>query len=218
MITIYGASYDLVEVEGCEGADEFSPGSNDRWQGDLIGPEDTGIAGAASGQMRVHCWYDDDGCWQVGVGQTDETCQLPAWPITITQAPAMNPDNPGYSALLSIDAPEGTRLVKREAEAGIMTTTPDPGTGPDHLRTAAARLETAWAANEAMETSLIVGKAPADHPLRIEARATRLRLIEASIAVAAIAEGMVTPDASYDVGAALQRPFPEYRDDREPGS
>lgn len=100
MITIYGASDDLVEVSGCEGANEFNA---DRWQGDLIAPGGTE-------QMRVHCWYDDDGCWQVGVGQVLEDVQLPAWPVTITQAPAMNPDNPGYSALLSVDAPEGTRL------------------------------------------------------------------------------------------------------------
>ena len=102
MITIYGASDDLVEVGGCEGADEFNV--RDRWQGDLAPP------GEAE-QMRVHCWYDQDGCWQVGVGQVIEDNPLPPWPITITQAPAMNPANPGYSALLSIDAPEGTRLV-----------------------------------------------------------------------------------------------------------
>jgi hypothetical protein len=103
MITIYGASDDLVEVDGCEGADEFGV---DRWHGDLIAPDGS--------QMRVHCWYGDNGCWQVGVGQVDEDVQLPAWPVTITQAPAMNPDNPGYSALLTIDAPEGTRLANIE--------------------------------------------------------------------------------------------------------
>lgn len=102
-ITIYGASDDLVEVAGCDGADEFGTYA-DRWQGDLIGPDE-------SERMRVHCWYDDDGCWQVGLGQVDEDYQLPPWPATISQAPAMNPDNPGYSALLTIDAPEGTRLV-----------------------------------------------------------------------------------------------------------
>ena len=107
MITIYGASDDLVEVEGCEGADEFC---TDRWQGDLVAPGGTE-------QMRVHCWYGDDGCWQVGVGQTIEDVQLPPWPITITQAPAMNPANPGYSVLLSIGAPEGTRLVNVKPEA-----------------------------------------------------------------------------------------------------
>lgn len=103
MITIYGTSDDLVEVGGCEGADEFSVDDEDRWQGDLVAP------GGAE-QMRVHCWYDRDGCWQVGLGQVLDDVQLPAWPVTITQAPAMHPANPGYSALLSIDAPAGTRL------------------------------------------------------------------------------------------------------------
>ena len=106
MITIYGASDDLVEVAGCEGAGEFNC---DRWQGDLAPPGEVE-------QMRVHCWYDEDGCWQVGVGQVIEDNPLPGWPITITQAPAMNPANPGYSALLSIDAPEGTRLVNVKPE------------------------------------------------------------------------------------------------------
>lgn len=103
MITIYGSSDDLVEVDGC---DEGPVGEFccDRWQGDLAAP------GGAE-QMRVHCWLDDDGCWQVGVGQVDEDYSLPGWPITITQAPAMNPQNAGYSALLTIDAPKGTRLT-----------------------------------------------------------------------------------------------------------
>ncbi len=99
-ITIYGASDDLVEVQGCDGAGEFS---SDAWQGDLVAPGGTE-------QMRVHCWYNDDGCWQVGVGQTIEDCQLPPWPLSVTQAPAMSPDNQGYSALLTIDAPDGTWL------------------------------------------------------------------------------------------------------------
>jgi hypothetical protein len=100
MITIYGASDDLIEVAGCEGADEFN---NDDWSADLIAPDDS--------QMSVWCWYTLGGTWAVGVAQTDEEHPLPAWPIAITQAPAMNPDNPGYSVLLSIDAPEGTRLA-----------------------------------------------------------------------------------------------------------
>ena len=101
MITIYGASDDLVEVDGCEGADEFS---SDNWSADLQGPD-------PDGTMHVSCWYDINGCWQVGVGQSDESIQLPVWPITITQQPAMNPDNDGYSVRLSIDAPAGTRLT-----------------------------------------------------------------------------------------------------------
>jgi hypothetical protein len=36
---------------------------------------------------------------------------LPGWPVMITQQPAMDPERPGYSALLTIEAPEGTRLA-----------------------------------------------------------------------------------------------------------
>lgn len=100
MITIYGASDDLVEVAGCEGADEFS---SDHWSADLVAPD--------GAQMSVWCWYTLGGTWAVGIAQADEDHQLPAWPVTIAQAPAMNPDNPGYSALLAIDAPDGTRLA-----------------------------------------------------------------------------------------------------------
>jgi hypothetical protein len=107
MITIYGFSDDLVEVEGCEGAGEFSGDGNDRWQGDLVGPD-------VKEQLRVHCWFDDDGCWQVGAGQTIEDCQMPPWPVTITQKPHAMHDRTGqlgYSLQLNIDAPRGTRLT-----------------------------------------------------------------------------------------------------------
>lgn len=103
MITVYGASDDLVEVAGCANADEFNTRGD--WSAVLIAPD--------GGRMRVYARYELGGCWSVGVGQVDEDHQLPAWPVTITQAPAMNPDNPGYSALLTIDAPEGTQLATR---------------------------------------------------------------------------------------------------------
>lgn len=102
-ITIYGASDDLVEVDGCEGADEFN---SDDWYGCLVAPDDS--------QMLVHARYGggvDGCCWLVGVSQVREESPLPGWPVTITQAPAMNPDNPGYSALLTIEAPDGVKLV-----------------------------------------------------------------------------------------------------------
>ncbi len=102
-ITINGGSGDIVEVSGYPGAGEFI---TDRFRADLVAPD--------GGQMRVHCWFDDEGgCWQVGVGQTFEDHQLPPWPVTISQAPPANPDPevPGYSALLTIDAPDGTTLT-----------------------------------------------------------------------------------------------------------
>lgn len=100
-ITIYGTSDDLVEVDGCDGADEFNTRGD--WQGDLIAPDDSA--------MTVYARFELSGCWSLGIGQVDEDHQLPGWPVTITQAPAMNPDNPGYSALLTIEAPDGTKLV-----------------------------------------------------------------------------------------------------------
>ena len=112
MITIYGYSDDLVEVEGLGTDLEFNV-YDEHWQGDLVAP-----GGSVAESMRVHCWYGDSGCWQVGVGQTDESAQLPPWPVTIAQKPHDDPGSPGYSALLSIDAPEGTTLtnVKPEPE------------------------------------------------------------------------------------------------------
>lgn len=99
-VTIYGASDDLVEVAGCPNADEFNVRGD--WHGDLC---------HETGTMRVYARYETDGVWSVGVSQVDEEHQLPGWPVTITQAPAMNPDNPGYSALLTIEAPDGTYLT-----------------------------------------------------------------------------------------------------------
>lgn len=97
MITIYGASDDLVEVDGCVGADEFNVGVN--WQGDLVAP--------GTEQLRVFAEYDAarNGCWLIAVTQTDEDVPLPSWPITFSG------HDSGYSLLLSIDAPAGTRLT-----------------------------------------------------------------------------------------------------------
>lgn len=100
MITVYGAVDDLVEVSGCKGAGEFSASD---WSGVLIAPD--------GARMRVYCRYEQSGCWSAGVGQVSEVFQLPDWPLSIKQAPALNPDNPGYSALLTIAAPQGTELA-----------------------------------------------------------------------------------------------------------
>lgn len=99
MITIYGASDDLVEVAGCKGADEFNvdgTGSGPlMWRGDLVAPD--------GGQMRLYGLYD--GCWHFSVGQVDEDFPLPSWPCTLAQ------HERGYSVEVSIDAPEHTRLT-----------------------------------------------------------------------------------------------------------
>jgi hypothetical protein len=93
-ITFYGASDDLIEVEGCENDGEFD---GDAWSADVVGP-------GATEQIHVSVWFAENGCWHVGVGQVDESVPLPAWPVTITQ------HERGGSALLTIEAPAGTRL------------------------------------------------------------------------------------------------------------
>lgn len=102
-ITFYGASDDVIEVEGCEGADEFnSYERNSMWHGDLV---------TADAAIRIHVFYD--GCWHVSVGQADEAIPLPDWPIKISQHRSLP-----YSALLEIDAPDSTRLTNVWPERG----------------------------------------------------------------------------------------------------
>lgn len=100
MITIYGASDDCIEVVGCEGADEFYVDGKGQWQGDLVAPGGTG-------QMRVRAEYDPDqsGCWVISLSQTDESVPFPDWGNGVEQA------TNGYSTLVRVDSPEGTRLT-----------------------------------------------------------------------------------------------------------
>ncbi len=106
VITINGGSDDLVEVDGCEGADEFYvanvPAGAVCWYGDLVAP------GAAE-QMRVSAIFgvgdDGDGTWHIALGQPLESVPFPDWKLTYSQ------EKSGYSVLVTIDAPEGTQLV-----------------------------------------------------------------------------------------------------------
>lgn len=103
MITIYGASDDLVEVEGCEGADEFYVArvkdGEVCWRARLIAPSTEDDRWQ---QLCVRAIFD--GCWHFAVGQVDESLPFPPWPVKVSQ------HQNGYSVLLTIDAPEGTRL------------------------------------------------------------------------------------------------------------
>lgn len=98
-VTVYGASDDLVEIDGCEGADEFSHLSSTPWVGDLTAPNGE--------SMRISVHYD--GCWHTAVGQAGEDTPFPTWPVTITQHP-----NVPYSTLTTIEVPEGTTLTPKE--------------------------------------------------------------------------------------------------------
>ena len=104
-IRIYGASDDLVEVEGCPGADEFNSYESTivMWRGDLRAPDGS--------FMRVHALYD--GCWSFAPGMVGEDHPFPAWPFMITPHQGFEDSTfkVPYTVLLEIDAPDGTELV-----------------------------------------------------------------------------------------------------------
>lgn len=113
MITIYGASDDLVEVDGAVGAspEEYNVYDSGKlmWRADFIAPDPADESPAE--RLRVHAIYD--GCWHFSVGQVDEVYPLPAWPLRIQQGEQDYGEGklgPRYSVVLLIDAPEGTRI------------------------------------------------------------------------------------------------------------
>ena len=98
-VTIYGASDDLIEVEGVPGADEFNVYSDKKVCATLL------LHHAEEEQMAVHAVYD--GCWSFAVAQVDEEHPLPAWPVRVGQSLGVP-----YSTQLEIDVPDGTVLAR----------------------------------------------------------------------------------------------------------
>lgn len=101
-VTIYGASDDLVEVEGdIEGADEFN--AYGAWSGTLESP--------AGDSLIVRAEFCKPGAtcdWTVSVENTET---YPAWPIMFSE----RPDREGDPALI-IEVPVGTILTVSEPE------------------------------------------------------------------------------------------------------
>lgn len=90
-VTIYGASDDLIEVEGdVPGCDEYSAESATFT---ISGPD---------GMVRVRAQYADPGIWEIGVGQVDEDINV--LPVAITSK--------GYTCVAVV---QGATLVVREA-------------------------------------------------------------------------------------------------------
>ncbi len=86
-VTVYGASDDLIEVEGdVPGCDEYN--------GELSQFLLTGGDRA----LRVRVRYDDDesGCWGIEVAPRDEDTAM--LPVVISQQPRMDGEGVGYSA------------------------------------------------------------------------------------------------------------------------
>lgn len=96
-IRIYGASDDLIEVEGCEGADEFNSYQQGlvMWHGELRAPNGEVI--------KAFALYD--GCWSIALGQAAEDQPFPEWPVKVRQHTSLD-----YSVMVEIDAPDGTAL------------------------------------------------------------------------------------------------------------
>jgi len=95
MLRIYGASDDLVVIEG-HVDDEVSPSRSI-----TIGTEAGGVV--VSMKYGVGA-----GVWQARVRQIDEGIPVP-WPVTIGNAePSGSPDPQTYSVLVTIDCPADT--------------------------------------------------------------------------------------------------------------
>lgn len=94
-VTIYGASDDLVEVEGrIEGADEYSY-SDVTWKGVLEAPNgETAL---------VFVDYRDNGFWTVNLTPFEEGYRFD-WPVSYAVIDA----NCKYSLTATVEVPEGT--------------------------------------------------------------------------------------------------------------
>ena len=102
-ITIYGASDDLIEIEGSTlpEPDEFSPAPKN--------PGVVKIEDPDGGRLLVFVQYAANNlspCWMIGLSQVDDEDLLPHWPIrwSITER--------GYSMKLEIDLPDGSVITK----------------------------------------------------------------------------------------------------------
>ena len=96
-IQIYGASDDLIEVDGaCKGCDEY----NARNHGIVAGTLhlDDGV-----NHVRVHCIYD--GSWAFAVCPQDGDCDKMPWPVRYS----FGHDTP-YSQTVSIDVPDNCEV------------------------------------------------------------------------------------------------------------
>ena len=103
-VTIYGASDDLIEVEGSilPEPDEFSPAQKSPGVVKIEDPE--------GGRLLVFVQYasnDLSPCWMIGLSQVDENDLLPAWPIRWAI------HERGYSMKLEIDLPDGAVITQQ---------------------------------------------------------------------------------------------------------
>lgn len=96
-LTIYGASDDLIEVDGIEGADEFSKPKGS-WTGLIENPD--------GNKLAVFVDYRRTGTWTVAFGQYDEDSTVPDWPLSFE----VDEELCSYSMKATLEVPEGTTI------------------------------------------------------------------------------------------------------------
>ncbi len=100
-IKIYGASDDLIEIEGeIAGADEFNP------SGDPIGTYH--VAG-----LCITVEYLN-GVWGIRVAQVAEEIPVTAENLTMSIKPYSDGTEPGYSMLLEMDVPDDAVVAEAD--------------------------------------------------------------------------------------------------------
>ena len=102
----YGASDDLIEVEGVKGGDEFN-----------VISDDTCVAiFNVGGKMLVYALYGPMGVWGFGVSQIDDEVRLPDWPIRITNGEPDGMPATIYTTKLEIDVPDDAVVTRYQYE------------------------------------------------------------------------------------------------------
>ena len=98
-VSFYGASDDLIEVDGIPGADEFA----------ALDQSPEGMAGSfvVGGKIRVRAYYDQRGVWGFSVSQVTDAVPLPDWPIRISQQSDCD-----YSTRVEIDCPDDATVIQ----------------------------------------------------------------------------------------------------------
>lgn len=107
-IIVNGSSDDLVDIDGCEGGDEFNcsePGSV-KLTGNFIAPDGS--------SARLIAIYDEkgfysSGTWSFALGLINEDASWCEWPVNLRPSQLNS-----YSMELVIDAPEGTVFISDE--------------------------------------------------------------------------------------------------------
>ena len=102
-LTFYGASDDLIELEGTKGSEpsEFSPPNGKPGVVKLDHPEE--------GKMLVFVDYATlnlAGCWMIGISQVEEDVPLPKWKMRWSTHKRC------YSSLLEIYVANGTIITQ----------------------------------------------------------------------------------------------------------